>query len=196
MKALVQLLIMLLLPFVPVYASSAEWDLDVDHTNVQFKVKHLMISNVKGKFNDFAGTLSTRGDDLATGKLSVTIQIPSVDTDNQKRDDHLRSADFFDAARYPTMTFESKKFVTEGDQVKQIIGDLTIRDVTREVTLEIEEQSPIVTGPWGKTRRGATATTTINRFDYGLAWNKLMETGGLVVGEDVKITLEAELIKR
>ena len=182
--------------FVPVSAMGAVWDIDVAHTNVEFKVKHLMITNVKGNFDSFSGTLSTEGDDLSTGKLDVTIQVASIDTDNQQRDDHLRSADFFDAQKYPTMTFVSKKFIADGDMVKQIVGDLTIRDVTREVTLAVEEQSQVVKGPWGKTRRGATATTTINRFDYGLAWNKLMETGGLVVGEDIRITLEVELIKR
>jgi len=196
MNTLARFTVLALLLLVPVHAHSTEWDLDVDHTNIEFKVKHLMISNVKGKFKTFEGTLKTDGDDISTGKLDVVIQIPSLDTDNPKRDEHLRSPDFFDAATYPTMTFTSKKFVTEGDQVKEIVGDLTIRDVTREVTLEVEDQSPVVTGPWGKTRRGATATTTLNRFDYGLAWNQLMETGGLVVGDQVKITLEVELIKR
>jgi len=196
MKTLIRYLLTALLVATPILVQGATWDLDVDHSNLQFKVKHLMITNVKGKFNSFAGTLTTDGDDLSTGKLDVTIQTATLNTDNQQRDDHLRSPDFFDAARYPTITFVSKNFVTEGDQVKQIVGDLTIHGVTREVVLEVEEQSPIVTGPWGKTRRGATATTTVDRFDYGLQWNKLMETGGVVVGNDVKITLEVELIKR
>lgn len=196
MNTLTRYLLTALLVAAPALAQGATWDLDVDHSNLQFKVKHLMIANVKGKFNSFAGTLTTEGDDLSTGKLDVTIQVASLNTDNQQRDDHLRSPDFFDVARYPTITFVSKKFVTEGDQVKQIVGDLTIHGVTREVVLEVEEQSPIVTGPWGKTRRGATATTTVDRFDYGLQWNKLMETGGVVVGNEVKITLEVELIKR
>lgn len=189
-------ILMGLLVLAPVLAQGAVWDLDVDHTDLQFKVKHLMITNVKGNFNTFNGTLTTTGDDIATGKLDITIQVASIDTDNNKRDDHLRSPDFFDAANHPTLTFASKKFVTAGEQVKEIVGDLTIRGVTREVTLEVEEQSPVVTGPWGKTRRGATATTTIDRRDYGLTWNKVMETGGLVVDNEIKITLEVELIKR
>ena len=196
MKAIISFTVAALLFAAPAAVLGATWDLDVPHTKVQFKVKHLMITNVYGNFNTFTGTLTTDGDDISTGKLDVTIQVASIDTDNQKRDDRLRSPDFFDAATYPEMTFSSKKFVTKEDRVTQIIGDLTIRDVVREVTLEVEEQSPEVVGPWGKTRRGATATTTVNRFDYGLAWNKLMETGGLVVGEDIKIILEVQLIKR
>jgi len=196
MKSLHRYLLTALLVVTPVLAQGATWDLDVDHSNLEFKVKHLMITNVKGKFKSFAGTLTTEGDDLSTGKLDVTIQTASIDTDNQQRDDHLRSPDFFDAAKYPTITFVSKKFETAADQVKQIVGDLTIHGVTREVVLEVEEQSPVVTGPWGKTRRGATATTTVDRFDYGLQWNKLMETGGVVVGNEIKITLDVELIKR
>ena len=165
MKAIISFTVAALLFAAPAAVLGATWDLDVPHTKVQFKVKHLMITNVYRNFQPFTGT-------------------------------HLRSPDFFDAATYPEMTFSSKKFVTKEDRVTQIIGDLTIRDVVREVTLEVEEQSPEVVGPWGKTRRGATATTTVNRFDYGLAWNKLMETGGLVVGEDIKIILEVQLIKR
>jgi len=196
MNNLKRLLAIGLLLLVPVFVQAATWDLDVDHTNLQFKVKHLMISNVKGKFNAFAGNLTTQGEDLSTGRLDVTIQVDSIDTDNQKRDDHLRSPDFFDVANHPTMTFVSKKIIASNDRVDKIIGDLTIRGVTREVTLEIEDQSPVIIGPWGKTRRGATATTTIDRRDYGLSWNKTLDTGGLVVDNDVKITLEAELIKR
>jgi len=196
MNTLQRLITIGLLLLTPVLVQGATWDLDVDHTNLQFKVKHLMISNVKGKFNSFSGNLTTQGDDLSTGKLAVTIQVDSVDTDNQKRDDHLRSTDFFDATNHPTMTFVSKTIAAKGDKVESISGDLTIRGVTREVTLEIEDQSPTIVGPWGKTRRGATATTTIDRRDYGLLWNKTLDTGGLVVGNDVKITLEVELIKR
>jgi len=196
MKNVLRLTMIVALLFAPAAGFGATWDLDVDHTTLQFKVKHLMITNVKGVFSEFEGALTTKGDDISTGKLDVTIQVPSIDTDNQKRDDHLRSPDFFDAANHPTMTFVSKKFITDGDMAKQIVGDLTIRGVTREVTLEVEEQSPVITGPWGKTRRGATATTTIDRRDYGLLWNKTLDTGGLVVGNDIHITLEVELIKR
>ena len=196
MKNMLRIILIALLLGLPVLSQGSVWDLDVDHTNVMFKVKHLMITNVNGKFTSFNGTLTTEGDDISTGKLEVTIEVPSINTANQKRDDHLRSPDFFDAANHPKMTFVSKQFITERDQVNQIEGDLGIRGVTREVVLEVEEQSPVITGPWGKTRRVATATTTINRQDYGLTWNKTLETGGLVVGNDIKITLEVELIKR
>ena len=130
-----------------------------------------------------------------SSKVSVTLDTAAIDTNNPKRDEHLRSPDFFDVAKYPTMTFVSRKIVGDGTALQQVIGDLTIRGTTREVTLDIAELTPAIKDPWGNLRRGATATATINRKDFGLTWNKLLETGGAVVGDEVKISLDVELIQ-
>jgi len=182
----------------PSSAHGADWAIDGSHTNVGFKVKHLAVSWVRGNFSKAEGTISFDGKDLSTLKADVTIPIETVDTDNAKRDEHLRSPDFFDAANHPTMTFKSKKVTDiskDGTEFK-LVGDLTIRGTTKEVTLEVEDWTAGVVDPWGNTKAGGTATTTINRFDFGLEWNNLLETGGLVVGEDVKIELELELNKK
>ena len=171
------------------------WKIDPAHTSVEFKIKHLMISWVKGVFTDVQGTAVF--DDADPGKASVNVQIAtaSVDTGTKKRDDDLRSPNFFDAATYPVMSFVSKKIVVADGVPSQIHGDLTMHGQTRDVVLDVEDFSQIVTDPWGNTRRGASATTTINRKDFGLTWNKALEAGGVVVGEEVRISLEVELIK-
>jgi polyisoprenoid-binding protein YceI len=134
--------------------------------------------------------------DLEKSAAKVRIGTASIDTNNQKRDDHLRSPDFFDAAKFPAMTFVSKQVEVANGQPVKIVGDLTIRDVTREIELEVEDFSQTVVDPWGNTRRGASASTQINRSDYGLTWNKALEAGGVVVGDEVHINLEIELIKQ
>jgi polyisoprenoid-binding protein YceI len=126
----------------------------------------------------------------------VTIDAASINTNNAKRDEHLRSADFLAVADYPTITFVSSKVIAADGLPRQLVGELTIRGTTREVTIEIEELTPPITDPWGNTRRGATATTEINRRDFGLTWNKALETGGVVVGDEVKIALDIELIRQ
>ena len=134
--------------------------------------------------------------DLAKSSTKVRVGTASVDTNNQKRDDDLRSPNFFDAATFPAMTFVSKQVVIANGQPEKIVGDLTIRDVTREVELEVEDFSQTIIDPWGNTRRGASAATQINRSDYGLTWNRALEAGGVVVGDEVRISLEVELIKQ
>jgi len=181
---------------VPVLSSASTWRLDHDHTSIQFKVRHLMVSNVKGVFHDFDGTIDIDDQDLTKSKASATIRTDSVDTGVAKRDADLRSANFFDVAHYPTMTFVSKKIVRSGADGLKVTGDLTIHGTTREVVLDVEGPSPAVKDPWGGTRRGATATVTINRKDFGLLYNKLLEAGGMVVGDDVAITIEAELVRK
>jgi polyisoprenoid-binding protein YceI len=180
---------------VPHIALASAWEIDPVHTAVEFKVKHLMVSWVRGVFSDVDGTVEIDEGDLAKSSVKVVISTASIDTNNGKRDDHLRSPDFFDVARYPAMTFVSKSVTVTNGQPLKIIGDLTIRDTTREVTLDVEDYSQEIIDPRGKRRRGASASTKINRKDFGLTWNKALEAGGVVVGDEVRITLEVELVK-
>ncbi|KPL07905.1 protein yceI precursor [bacterium SM23_57] len=174
---------------------ASSWALDDAHSSIGFKVKHLMVANVHGEFKDFDVTVDYNEDDISKSKVQVNINVASIDTENEKRDTHLKSADFFDVANFPTMTFVSKRIMKSGDSYK-MTGDLTIRGVTKEVTLNVDELTPPVKDPWGGTRMGASATGTINRTDFGLKWNVPLETGGLLVGEDVKMIIELELIKQ
>lgn len=190
-----RLFIITLLLMIPHLALAASWKIDPAHTTVEFKIRHLMISWVKGVFTNVEGTVIINESDQARSSVNIQIATPSINTNNKKRDDHLRSPEFFDVATYPVMIFVSKKVVIANGQPVEIVGDLTIRDVTREVTLEVEDFSQAVTDPWGNTRRGATASTKINRKDYGLTWSKTLETGGVVVGDEVRISLEVEMIK-
>ncbi|RLB63730.1 MAG: protein yceI precursor [Deltaproteobacteria bacterium] len=190
-----RLFIITLLLMIPHLALAASWKIDPAHTTVEFKIRHLMISWVKGVFTNVEGTVVINEADLTRSNVKIQIATPSIDTNNKKRDDHLRSPEFFDVATYPIMTFVSKEVIIANEQPVEIVGDLTIRDVTREVTLEVEDFSQAVTDPWGNTRRGATSSTKINRKDYGLTWSKTLETGGVVVGDEVRISLEVEMIK-
>ena len=196
MNFLYRLVLALLLVTAPALAGAATWQIDPDHAFVEFKVKHLMVSSVKGTFTKVAGTLEADDADLAKATVTVTIDTASLDTNIAKRDEHLRSPDFFDVAKYPTMNFTSKRVIVEGGKVSKVIGDLTIRGTTREVTLDVADFTPAIKDPWGKMRRGATATTTISRKDFGLTWNALLEGGGVAVGDEVRISLDIELIKK
>lgn len=180
----------------PVVASASTWAIDPDHSNVGFKVKHLMVSNVKGSFEKHSGTLDLNDKDITKSKVEVTIDTNSINTNVKKRDDHLRSADFFDVAKYPTMTFVSKKVVKSGKDKLKVTGDLTLHGITKEVILDVEGPTKESKDPWGAIRKGTTASTTINRKDFGLVWNAALETGGVAVGEEVTITLEIEMIKK
>jgi polyisoprenoid-binding protein YceI len=191
-----RILLTILLVTTPVLAHAATWQIDPAHATIEFKVRHLMVAWVKGAFPKVEGTVEIDEGNLASSKVSVTLDTAAIDTNNPKRDEHLRSPDFFDVAKYPTITFVSRKIVGDGTALQQLIGDLTIRGTTREVTLDIAELTPAIKDPWGNLRRGATATATINRKDFGLTWNKLLETGGAVVGDEVKISLDVELIKK
>jgi polyisoprenoid-binding protein YceI len=179
----------------PVIASAATWTIDPDHSNVGFKVRHLMVSNVKGSFDKYTGTIDINDKDITKSKVEVSIDTSSINTNQQKRDEHLRSADFFDVAKFPTMTFVSKKVAKAGKDKLKVTGDLTLHGVTREVVLDVEGPSKESKDPWGVIRRGATASTKINRKDFGLVWNKALETGGVAVGEEITISLEIEMIK-
>jgi polyisoprenoid-binding protein YceI len=174
---------------------TALWRIDAAHAHVEFGVRHLMISTVKGRFGDIDGTVSVEDADAATAQIDVRIGAASIDTRVEQRDQHLRSPDFFDVERYPALTFTSKRVERSSPGELRVAGDLTIRDVTREVVLEVEERGT-VRDPWGNERSGFSATTRIDRTDFGLTWNQALETGGFVVGNEVKITIEAELVRQ
>lgn len=180
----------------PALALGATWQIDPEHSHVGFKVRHLMISNVKGEFAKYQGTVEIDDQDITRSRVNVTIDTASIDTGVAKRDDHLRSPDFFDVATHPTMTFVSKKVAKVGEGQLKVTGDLTIRGVTKEATLAVENLSGPVKDPWGNFRRGASATAKINRKEFGLAWNKALEAGGVAVGDEVTITLEVEMIRK
>lgn len=180
----------------PLAASASTWSIDPDHSNIGFKVRHLMVSNVKGSFEKHSGVVDLNDKDITKSKIEIVIDTNSINTNVQKRDEHLRSADFFNVAKYPTMTFVSKKIVRAGKDKLKVTGDLTLHGVTRQVVLDVDALSKESKDPWGNIRRGTTATTTINRKDYGLVWNAALETGGVAVGEEVLITLEIEMIKK
>jgi len=180
----------------PAFAFAQTWTIDPDHSNVGFKVRHLMVSNVKGSFEKLTGTVEIDDKDITKSKVEVSIDTNSINTNVQKRDEHLRSADFFDVAKFPAMTFVSKNVVKAGKDNLKVTGDLTLHGVTKQVVLDVEGPSKESKDPWGNIRRGATATTKINRKDFGLVWNKALETGGVAVGEEVTITLEIEMIKK
>ena len=196
MKRFVKLIAAVVTLAIPAFASASTWNIDPDHSNVGFKVRHLMVSNVKGSFDKHSGTIDINDKDITKSKVEVTIDTTSINTNVQKRDEHLRSADFFDVAKYPTMTFVSKKVAKAGEDKLKITGDLTLHGVTRQVVLDVDGLSKDSKDPWGNIRRGATASTKINRKDFGLVWNKALETGGVTVGEEVTITLEIEMIKK
>jgi polyisoprenoid-binding protein YceI len=182
--------------FVPTLSSASSWQIDPDHSSIQFKVRHLMVSNVKGVFHKVSGLVEIDDQDITRSRVSVTIETASVDTGVAKRDEDLLSATFFDVARYPTMTFVTKKVVRSGPDSLKVTGDLTIHGVTREVTLDVDGPSPAIKDPWGGMRRGASATTRINRKDFGLTYSKTVETGGMLVGDEVAISLEVEMIRK
>ena len=178
----------------PTERGTAVWRMDPTHTHAEFGVRHLMISTVKGHFSEVAGTVVVEDGDPTTAQVDVTIGVASIDTRVGQRDDHLRSADFFDAERFPTITFRSTKVDPVGDDRYEVLGDLTIRDVTRPVTLDAQGLGSL-RDPWGNERAGYTATARIDRKDFGLLWNQALETGGVVVGDEVKIELEVELVR-
>ena len=171
------------------------WQIDPAHSLVEFAVKHLMISTVKGRFADVEGRVTVEGDDPTTAEIDVTIAAESIDTRVDKRDDHLRSADFLGAERHPSLRFRSTGVDRAGDGDLRVKGDLTIRDVTREVVLEVEELGR-ARDPWGGERAAFQATTKIDRKDFGLTWNQALETGGVLVGDEVRISIDAQLVRQ
>ncbi len=170
------------------------WAIDASHSSVEFAVKHMVFTTAKGRFGTFSGTIVADETNPANSSVKVIIDVESIDTRDEKRDGHLKSPDFFDAAGHPTMTFVSKSVSDVKGTEFKLAGDLTIRGTTKPVVLDVELVGPIA-GPGGKQRVGFTGTTRINRMDYGLKWNNLTEAGGVVVSENVDIILEIEAIQ-
>ena len=170
------------------------WNVDAAHTHVAFAVRHLMITTVRGRFGDVQGTVVTDDADATRSEVDVTIAAGSIDTREAQRDAHLRSADFFDVEKFPALTFKSTRVTdVHGDRFK-LVGDLTMRGVTKEVTLDVSAEGR-GKDPWGGERAGYSATTKVNRSDFGLTWNQVLETGGIAVGDEIKISLDLELVK-
>jgi polyisoprenoid-binding protein YceI len=176
-------------------ASTITWNLDPAHSQAEFKVKHMMISNVKGSFSGLKGTLLENSSEPSLSSIESTIDVSTVDTGDAQRDGHLKSADFFDAETFPTMTFKSVQVEKKGEGEGAVTGELTLHGITKTVTFAVEGPSAPGKDPWGNTRIGLSATTKINRKDFGLSWNAALETGGILVGEDVQITIDAQFIK-
>jgi len=171
------------------------WKVDAAHSVAEFKVKHMMISNVKGRFTDVSGTLYLDENNVENSHLQASIDTASILTGDAQRDAHLKSADFFDVEQYPTLAFRSTRVVPNGEGELKATGDLTIHGVTREVTFTVEGPTAPAKDPWGNTRVAVSATTKINRKDFGLTWNAALETGGILVGDEVTITLDVQFIK-
>jgi polyisoprenoid-binding protein YceI len=175
--------------------TTTTWNLDAVHSVAEFKVKHMMISNVKGQFTGISGALTLDEGDITGSRVEATIDASTINTREAQRDAHLKSADFFDVEQFPTLSFRSTRVKRSGEDELAVTGDLTIHGVTREVTFQVEGPTAAGKDPWGNTRIGLSATTRINRKDYGLTWNAALETGGILVGEDVTITLDLEFVK-
>jgi polyisoprenoid-binding protein YceI len=176
-------------------AATTAWNIDPAHSAAEFKVKHMMISNVKGSFTGLSGVLTEHTTDSTLSFIEASIPVVTVTTGDAQRDGHLKSADFFEAEKYPTLDFKSTKVVRKGDAEYDVTGDLTIHGVTKPVTFAVEGPSAPGKDPWGNTKIGLSATTKINRKDFGLGWNAALETGGFLVGEEVSINLEVQFIK-
>jgi len=171
------------------------YQIDSAHSTAQFSVRHLMVSNVRGEFTKLSGSLAYDASNPANSSLEARVEVASINTRDEQRDAHLKSPDFFDAEKFPELTFRSRQ-VTKGGDGLQVKGDLTIHGVTREVTLAVDGPTPEVKDPWGGYRIGATAETKIHRKDFGLTWNMALEAGGVVVGDEVKITIEIEAMRQ
>ena len=178
----------------PACAGTTTWQIDPKHSSAQFAVTHLMISSVRGEFHQLKGTVVVDDADISKSSVNVTIDATTVDTREPDRDKHLMSADFFDVAKYPTMVFKSTKVESVGPGRLKITGDLTIRGVTKQAVLEVSAPKPPIKDPWGLQRTAVSGSTRINRQDFGVAWNKTLDAGGVVVGDEVNINLDVEMV--
>jgi len=174
-------------------AETARWTIDPDHSLIEFRVSHMMVSKTTGRFLDYHGYVTMDASDKTFNAIEATINAASIDTDHDKRDAHLRNADFLDVSKFPTMTYTMKRYTKQGEKYS-FIGDFTLRGVTREVTL-VGSFNGFTQDPWGNSRAGFSAEGTLNRKDFGMIWNKTLDNGGLVVGNDVQVRLEIECIK-
>jgi polyisoprenoid-binding protein YceI len=180
----------------PASAATSTWQIDPSHSAAQFSVRHLAISTVRGGFSNVTGTVNFDDKDVTKSSVDVTIDVSTVDTREPNRDKDLRSDKFFDLAHYPTMTFKSKQVEQVGIGKLKVTGELTIRGVSKEIVLDVDGPTAPVKDPWGNQRAAASATTKINRQDFGVKWNATMDNGGLVVGDDVSITIDLEMVQK
>jgi polyisoprenoid-binding protein YceI len=172
------------------------YQIDASHSAAQFKVRHMMIANVKGEFDKVTGTVNFDEANPAASSVEASIDVSTISTRDEQRDGHLKSADFLDVANYPTINFKSKKVTASGADSFTVVGDLTIHGVTKEVSLKVGELTGEAKDPWGGTRRGAAASTRIARKDFGMSFNMALEAGGFLVGDDVDIHIDVELVKQ
>ena len=196
MKRYIRSMILFYVLLIPVFTDAATWQIDPAHSSVGFMIRHLTVSNVKGNFNKAQGVVMIDDQDITSLRVEISIDASSVDTGHAQRDEHLRGPDFFDVAKYPTITFVSKKVSKTDTNRLRVEGELTIHGVTKAITVEVEGPTSEIKDPWGNFRRGATATSKINRRDFGIIWNKVLDTGGLVVGDEVNIYVEVELVRK
>ncbi|HXQ22521.1 MAG TPA: YceI family protein [Candidatus Acidoferrales bacterium] len=181
---------------IPAFAGASTWDVDSAHSSAEFAVRHLMVSTVRGTLGKVTGTLNLDEQDVTKSSVEATVDATTIDTREPKRDGHLKSPDFFDVAKYPTITFKSKKVTVAADKKYQVTGDLTLHGVTKEVVLDVEGSPVGFKDPMGNVKLGGVAHTKLNRQDFGIKWNKALDGGGVVVGDDVDVTIDVELIKK
>lgn len=174
--------------------ATTKWTIDPTHSEIGFKVKHMMFTNVSGKFDKYEGTIETEENDFTTAKISFSAEIASIDTRNTDRDNHLKSNDFFDAENHPKLTFTGKSFTKINENNYELTGDLNIRGVAKEIKLPVEF-SGLMQDPWGNTKVGLNIEGKINRKEWGLNWNSALETGGVLVSEEVKLIIDLQLVK-
>jgi len=194
MKKLTLFLLVFVFTFNFVKAQQASWSFDVSHSKISFSVTHLVISEVTGHFSSFTGKVVSKSEDFVNSEIYFEIDAKSINTDNETRDNHLRSADFFDVEKYQKIIFKSKSFTKVKGNKYKLVGDFTMKDVTKTITLDVVYGGTIK-DPWGNTKAGFKISGEVNRFDYNLKWNNLLETGGAVVGKTVKINCFVELTK-
>ena len=195
MKRLSLSLFLVLILSLPVFVQATEWKFDQSHTNIGFSITHLVISDVTGRFKEFDGTLTSDSDDFSGSQVSIVIKTASIDTDNEKRDGHLRSADFFDAEKNHEITFKSTSFEKVSDKKYKVSGKFSMNGVTKDVVLDAT-LTGVITDPWGGTRAGFKAVATLERYDYNLTYNKALEAGGFLIGKTVDIIINVELVKK
>jgi polyisoprenoid-binding protein YceI len=196
LSALRRAVVASIIALLPGWAAASTWEIDPAHTSANFAVRHLVISTVRGRMGQVTGSALLDESDVTKSSVTATIDAKGVDTREVKRDEHLRGPDFLDVAAYPTITFKSKKVEPAGAGRYKVTGDLTLHGVTREVTLDVTGSPTPMKDPFGNTKLGGVATTTLNRQDFGIAWSKALDGGGLVVGDEVEVTIDVELTKK
>jgi len=196
MKKLLTVAALIAFASLPALAQTTTWQVDPAHTNTQFAVRHLGVSTVRGAFTKTTGQIQLDEKDMTKSQVEITVDMSTLDTRNEGRDKDVKSSNFLDVATFPTMTFKSRKITVAGAGKLKLTGDLTLKGQTKEVTFDVEGPSPAIKDPWGNLRHGASATATINRQDFGVTYNKTLDSGGLVVSNDVQITIDIEFVRK